>query len=37
MLLGEIALSVTIMDWPVGLSEAELDALLAGQPTGPST
>jgi hypothetical protein len=37
MLLEAIALSIATMDWLVGLSEAELDAVLAGQPTGPST
>jgi len=37
MLLEEITLSVAAVEWPVGLSEAELDAVSAGQPTGPLT
>jgi hypothetical protein len=37
MLFEEVILSITLMEWPVGLSKAELDAVLAGQPTGPST
>jgi hypothetical protein len=36
-LLEELTLSIATMDWLVRLSEAELDAVLAGQPTGPST